>query len=166
MPASWAKAFSPTIALLGCTCTPVMWESRREVLKISSVRTRVSTAKKSRRGWSAITISSREALPARSPIPMTAHSTWRAHPDRGHRVRHRLPQVVVTVHRDDRFGAVPDPLTDARHALGPLLRNRVADGVRDVDGAGPASITASSTSHMYSKSEREASSGENSTSPQ
>ena len=37
MPASWAKAFSPTMALLGWTCTPVMWDSSREVRKISSV---------------------------------------------------------------------------------------------------------------------------------
>jgi hypothetical protein len=26
MPASWAKAFFPTTALLGCTATPVMLE--------------------------------------------------------------------------------------------------------------------------------------------
>src|SRR5438093_743967 len=41
MPASWAKAFSPTTALFGCTWTPVMWERSREALKISSVRPRV-----------------------------------------------------------------------------------------------------------------------------
>ena len=28
--------------------------------------------------WSAITISSNEALPARSPMPLTVHSTWPA----------------------------------------------------------------------------------------
>jgi hypothetical protein len=78
MPASWAKAFSPTMALLGCTCTPVMWERSREVLKISSVRTCVSTLKKSLRVLSVITISSSDALPARSPMPLTAHSTCRA----------------------------------------------------------------------------------------
>jgi len=78
MPASWAKAFSPTIALFGWTCTPVMWESSREDLKISSVRTRVSIPKKSFRVRSAITISSSDALPARSPIPLMVHSTCRA----------------------------------------------------------------------------------------
>ena len=30
------------------------------------------------RTWEAITISSSAALPARSPIPFTVHSTWRA----------------------------------------------------------------------------------------
>jgi len=47
-------------------------------LKISSVRTRVSTPKKSLRVLSAITISSSEAFPARSPIPLIVHSIWRA----------------------------------------------------------------------------------------
>ena len=78
IPASWANAFSPTIALFGWTWMPVMCESSREVLKISSVRTRVSAAKKSLRVRSAITISSSDALPARSPIPLMVHSTCRA----------------------------------------------------------------------------------------
>src|SRR3990170_3388674 len=78
MPASWAKAFSPTMALFGWTCTPVMWERSREARKISSVLTRDSMPKKSFRVRSAITISSREALPARSPIPLIVHSTCRA----------------------------------------------------------------------------------------
>ena len=78
MPASCANAFSPTIALFGWTWTPVMCESSRELLKISSVRTRESMPKKSLRVRSAITTSSREALPARSPIPLIVHSTWRA----------------------------------------------------------------------------------------
>ena len=45
MPASWANAFSPTMALLGCTWTPVTWERSREERKISSVRTWVSAPK-------------------------------------------------------------------------------------------------------------------------
>ncbi len=30
MPDSWAKAFAPTIALFGCTGTPVMFVSKRD----------------------------------------------------------------------------------------------------------------------------------------
>ena len=55
-----------------------MDESRRDDLKISSVRTWVSVSKKSLRVLSAITISSREALPARSPMPLIVHSICRA----------------------------------------------------------------------------------------
>src|SRR4029453_12575263 len=109
MPASWANAFSPTTALLGCTCTPGMCESSRDVLKISSVRTFVSIPKKSFRVRSAITISSREALPARSPLPLIVHSTSRGAPLAGRR----------------------------GHPLAPFAGNPVADGVGDVDGPGP-----------------------------
>src|SRR5207245_117355 len=70
--------FLLAIAVVGCECTPVMCESRRDVLKISAVRTRVSISKKSFRVRSAITISSSDALPARSPIPLMVHSTCRA----------------------------------------------------------------------------------------
>ena len=42
MPDSWAKAFAPTIALLGCTTMPVRLDTKREVLVSSSVRTAVS----------------------------------------------------------------------------------------------------------------------------
>ena len=78
MPASWAKAFSPTTALFGWTWTPVMWLSSRDVRKSSCVRTCVSTLKKSFRVRSAITISSSDALPARSPMPLIVHSICRA----------------------------------------------------------------------------------------
>ena len=55
-----------------------MCESRRELLKISSERTRVSSPKKSLRVRRAMTNSSNDALPARSPIPLIVHSTCRA----------------------------------------------------------------------------------------
>src|SRR5947208_15020453 len=101
MPASWAKAFSPTIALFGCTWTPVMWERRREALKISSVRTRVSTPKKSLRVRSAITISSSDALRALAdPVDGALHLPGAVH-DGSQRVRHRLPDVVVAVDGED-----------------------------------------------------------------
>ena len=38
----------------------------------------VSTGSRSRRTWVAITTSSSDALPARSPMPLMVHSTWRA----------------------------------------------------------------------------------------
>jgi hypothetical protein len=57
MPASWANAFSPTIALFGCTWMPVMWESSREVRKSSSVFTRSRRRRSRLRVRSAITIS-------------------------------------------------------------------------------------------------------------
>ena len=45
---------------------------------ISFVTTPVCTPTSARRVCSSITTSSSDALPARSPIPLIAHSTWRA----------------------------------------------------------------------------------------
>ena len=52
----------------------------------------------------AITTSSNAVLPARSPIPFTASSTWRAPArDRGERVRGGEAQVVLAMEREDRL---------------------------------------------------------------
>jgi hypothetical protein len=56
----------------------VMVERSALVGASSSVFTRVSTPSDSRRTLSAITISSSEVFPARSPMPLIVHSTWRA----------------------------------------------------------------------------------------
>ena len=50
----------------------------RLVRAISRVWTPVAKPSWSTRVASSITISSSDALPARSPIPLIAHSTWRA----------------------------------------------------------------------------------------
>ena len=50
--------------------------TRRLVRAISLVSTPVSQSKRSLRVRSAMTTSSREVLPARSPMPLMAHSTW------------------------------------------------------------------------------------------
>ena len=78
MPASWAKALRPTIALLGCGQTPVTVDSCVLVGTSSSLLTPVSACRTSRRTLSAITSSSSEVLPARSPMPLIVHSTCRA----------------------------------------------------------------------------------------
>src|SRR5438477_75888 len=56
--------------------------------------------------------------------------------ERGERVRDRLPEVVVAVDRDHRAVGAVDLLADARDALRPLLGNRVADRVGNVDRPG------------------------------
>src|SRR5574343_454184 len=78
MPDSWAKALAPTMALLGCTGKPVIDDTNFEQVTISRVSRRVSHWKKSWRVRMAITTSSNEALPARSPKPLMVHSTCRA----------------------------------------------------------------------------------------
>ena len=75
MPASWANALRPTTALLGCGQMPVTPESIALVGASSSDFTPVSAPIVLPRTLSAITISSREALPARSPMPLIVHST-------------------------------------------------------------------------------------------
>ena len=52
-------------------------EISREVRAISRVFTLLQTPTLDSRVCSSITISSSEALPARSPMPLIAHSTWR-----------------------------------------------------------------------------------------
>src|SRR5438477_110420 len=78
MPDSWANALRPTIALFGCTGYPVRRETSREVRAISFVLATVCSPTSSRRVCSSMTISSSDAFPARSPMPLTAHSTCRA----------------------------------------------------------------------------------------
>ena len=54
-----------------------MLETSLEVGTICVVSMRVSRLNTSRRVFTAITISSRDAFPARSPSPLMVHSTWR-----------------------------------------------------------------------------------------
>src|SRR5438105_13645280 len=78
MPDSCANAFAPTIALLGCTGKPVMLETIFDAATMCVVSIRVVHGNTSLRVRTAITISSSDALPARSPRPLTVHSTCRA----------------------------------------------------------------------------------------
>ena len=65
----------PTIALFGWTGYPVSRETRRLVRAISCVLICESSPTLERLVRSSMTISSSDALPARSPMPLTAHST-------------------------------------------------------------------------------------------
>ncbi len=84
---------------------------------------------------SSITISSSEALPARSPIPLTAHSTWRQPAVQRRRTswRRRGPrslwQCTETTHVAQ---ARHEPVELLEHRR-VLVRHRVADGVGHVD---------------------------------
>ena len=81
MPASCANALRPTMALFACTGSCVSSESRRLVRTSSVVTIDVSNGSQSGFTFVAITISSSDALPARSPMPLIVHSTCR-HPAR------------------------------------------------------------------------------------
>ncbi len=78
MPDSCANAFSPTTALLRGIGRPVMLESRRLVGNRRLLSMPVCSPKSASRVLIAITTSSSEQLPARSPMPLMVHSTWRA----------------------------------------------------------------------------------------
>ena len=89
------------------------------------------------RTFIAITTSSSEALPARSPMPLMVHSIWRAPArDAGERVRHRHAEIVVAVHREARLVGIRHALAHHLEQREVFLRHRVADGVGDVDGGG------------------------------
>ena len=66
------------MALFGGTGTDTISLSTRLVEHSSDVRIAVVNGSRSRRTCSAMTISSSEAFPARSPMPLMVHSTWRA----------------------------------------------------------------------------------------
>src|SRR5215831_4922168 len=165
MPDSCAKALAPTIALFGCTGKPVMPDTSFEAATICVVSMRVEHGKTSLRVFTAMTISSSEALPARSPRPLTVHSTWRA------------PCITAD---SELATAMPKSLwqcTDhtALLELGTRVR-RVAMSDPNCHGVvyptvsgmlivfAPALIAASISRQRKSGSERPASSGENSTS--
>ena len=98
-------------------------------------RCRVVQGKRSARVFTAITISSSEALPARSPRPLMVHSTCRAPVHhRGERVGHRHAEVVVAVRRPDRLVGVGDAVEQGLEELAPVLGHAVAHGVGHVDG--------------------------------
>ena len=65
------------------------------------VSTPVSTPKCSARVRIAMTTSSSEQLPARSPMPLIVHSIWRAPgADGGQAVGHGHAEVVVAMHAE------------------------------------------------------------------
>mmetsp|Transcript_69 Transcript_69/g.264 ORF Transcript_69/g.264 Transcript_69/m.264 type:complete len:294 (-) Transcript_69:658-1539(-) len=94
IPDSCWKAFAPTIALCGCTCMPVYSATSLESGAICVASTPVRRPRadgaasagsaSAASNWvaplrrSARTTSSSAALPARSPMPLTVHSIWRA----------------------------------------------------------------------------------------
>ena len=86
MPASCANALRPTMALFDWTGSSVIFESSWLASNSPSDRIAVSYGSRSRRTRSAITISSSDALPARSPMPLIVHSTWRTPPSNAARL--------------------------------------------------------------------------------
>ena len=132
---------------------------------ISRVSTPVHRPCASTRACAAITISSSDALPARSPMPLIAHSTWRQPAGHaGERVGHRQPRSSWQWSRSPRCAgpgrAGRAPLDHRAYSSG----HRVADGVGHVDRRGALVDRDLETSAVNSRSARVASIGENSTS--
>src|SRR5215469_12099670 len=103
MPLSCAKAFRPTIALLYCTGKEETAETSFEARVSFVVSMPVLKGSTSGRTRIAITTSSSEVLPARSPSPLTAHSIWRAPPMQPASEFATEAEVVVAMHREDRL---------------------------------------------------------------
>src|SRR5229473_6551538 len=80
MPLSCANALRPTMALLYCTGNEVAADTSFEARVSCVVSILFHHGNLSLRTLIAITISSSAALPARSPMPLTVHSTCRAPP--------------------------------------------------------------------------------------
>src|SRR6266571_4246486 len=146
MPASCANALRPTTALLGGGKTPVRCDSNWLVRKISRVLTLVRNETDRGRTRPAITTSSSEALPARSPMPFTVHSTCVAP---AASARHALPhgaehravldgqRVAHRVRQVDRGGAFCDRRPDHPAEKVELGSARVFRRKLDVVGEAP-----------------------------
>ena len=113
--------------------TPVMLETSREVGYRRVVLIPVRQLEEcDSRVFSAMTTSSSAQLPARSPMPLIVHSTWRAPlSDGGQAVGHRHAQIVVAVHGEPRRLDPAHVLAQVAEDLRELIRDRVADGIRE-----------------------------------
>mmetsp|Transcript_9036 Transcript_9036/g.29676 ORF Transcript_9036/g.29676 Transcript_9036/m.29676 type:complete len:206 (+) Transcript_9036:1965-2582(+) len=82
IPLSCANALAPTIALCGCTFIPVYSDTMSEVGAMCTgaipFQSPPPTSWSLPRNLMAITTSSSDAFPARSPMPLIVHSIWRA----------------------------------------------------------------------------------------
>ena len=113
MPASCAKALSPTIALLGCTGTETMALSARLVGKSSVVTTAVRAAERVAADLERHhDLFERGVAGALADAVDGALDLARAGLHRGERVGHREAQVVVAMRRE--HGAVADALAAPR----------------------------------------------------
>src|SRR4026207_2127555 len=96
----------------------------------------VSKGSRSARTCNAITISSSDALPARSPMPLIVHSTWRAPASAGgslfatpRPVRRGTAEVLVMGPADYYIAISPHALVPLFDEMFHFARRRVADGV-------------------------------------
>ncbi len=114
-----------------------MPDTRREQLTICVVSSRVSQPNRSWRVRTAITISSSEALPARSPRPLMVHSTWRA-PLRtaARELATASPRSLWQCTENTALSELGTRSIRLRIRLAELLRDVVAHGIRDVHRAG------------------------------
>ena len=82
----------------------------------------------------AITISSSDALPARSPKPLIVHSTWRAPFNTADsELATAKSEIVVTVDRPHGLVRIRNALAQLADQSAEMLGQRVADGVGHVD---------------------------------
>ena len=138
MPASWAKAFWPTIALFRCTIMPVMLATRRLVgTRRLRLHAGVGVVEVAARAQGHDDLFERAvAGPLAQPVDRALDLSG-AGLDGGEAVGHGHPQVVVAVDADhgavDVRHALAEGLDDAVHVAG----RGVADGVGDVDRRRP-----------------------------
>ena len=101
---------------------------------ICVVSMRVVHGKTSWRVRTAITISSSDALPARSPRPLIVHSTWRApFMTAASELATARPRSLWQCTDHTALSEFGHALAQRRDQRAELPRHRVADGVGDVD---------------------------------
>ncbi len=87
------------------------------------------------RTFIAITTSSSEALPARSPMPLTVHSIWRAPAfTPASEIGDRHAEIVVAVGGEARHVGIGHAVAQHVEQREIFLRHGVADRVGDIDG--------------------------------
>ena len=138
MPEAWAKALAPTTALFGWTTKPVICETSRDAGTICVVSMRVATPKASRAGLDRHhhLLERGVAGPLSQAVDRALDLPRAAECHAGERVGDGHAEIVVAMHRPDRFIRVRNPLPERPYERAELFRHRVPDGVRDVDGRG------------------------------
>src|SRR6267154_2805259 len=134
IPASCEKAFSPITALLRGIGCPVMLASSRLTGYNRLVCTPVLRLKNCERVASAITTSSSEQLPARSPMPLIVHSIWRAPATTAVRLLATAMPRSSWQCTERQTLSMPRTFWRIAEQLAEFIGHRVADGVGNVDG--------------------------------
>ena len=146
MPDSWAKALAPTMALLGCTETPVIVVMSL-LVGIYLLRNNACIGRKL---YLAGPQDHRDLFEGGIAGTFTDAVDGALHLARAvmncrDGIGDRKPEIVMAVDADNSFLDIGHMFHDITDESAEFIRNRVTDRVGNIDGGAPASMTALTT---------------------